>query len=196
MTADLTGEPFAAERAELIRQKTANQVVVGDHWLDCSDMHSKGCLIEEAGLLDGVAVTFICEREADHVGAHVASIEGKVVHAWTALRLREGDQPLPVLNDRPDIQSQLIADIEERRQVGIRRYGTALQPFNGRDAARDLYEELIDGAVYAKQLVVEHADMNEELEALRQETAELLSENQRLTEERDEALRQLAARDD
>ena len=71
------------------------------------------------------------------------------------MKQREGDQQLPVPNDHPDIQSQVIADIQERRQVGIARYGTALQPFNGRDALRDLYEELIDAAMYVKQLMVE-----------------------------------------
>jgi ribosomal protein S7 len=63
-----------------------------------------------------------------------------------------------VVNEHPDIQSQVIVDIEARRQVGIGRYGTALQPFNGRDALRDLYEELIDAAMYVKQLMVEREE--------------------------------------
>lgn len=71
------------------------------------------------------------------------------------LRQRPGDQPLPTLNDAPDIQSQVIADIEERRQLGISRYGTALQPNNGRDALLDAYEEAIDLAMYLKQALVE-----------------------------------------
>jgi hypothetical protein len=77
------------------------------------------------------------------------------------LKQREGDQPLPTVNDRQDIQSQVIADIEARRQVGIARYGTALQAFNGRDALRDLYEELIDAAMYVKQLMVERDEPRE-----------------------------------
>lgn len=71
------------------------------------------------------------------------------------LKLRPGDQQLPVPNDEPDVQSQVIADIEERRQVGIQRYGTALQPHNGRDALRDAYEEAIDLAMYLKQAILE-----------------------------------------
>lgn len=71
------------------------------------------------------------------------------------MRRREGDQPLPVINDHPDIQSQVIADIEARRELGIRRYGTALQPHNGRDALRDAYEEALDLAIYLKQVMVE-----------------------------------------
>ena len=71
------------------------------------------------------------------------------------LKQREGDQPLPTTNNHPDIQSMVIADIEARREVGISRYGTALQPFNGRDALRDLYEELLDGSMYVRQAMVE-----------------------------------------
>jgi hypothetical protein len=74
------------------------------------------------------------------------------------LKLRPGDQPLPVRNDRRDIQSQVIADIEARREVGIARYGTALQPHNGRDALRDLYEELLDAVMYVRQVMAERSE--------------------------------------
>lgn len=75
------------------------------------------------------------------------------------LKQREGDQPLPVINDAPDIQTQVVADIADRRQVGISRYGTALQPHNGRDALRDLYEELLDAVMYVKQVMVERGEL-------------------------------------
>lgn len=69
---------------------------------------------------------------------------------------REGDsQPLPVINDAPDVQSAVIADIEKRRELGIKRYGTALQPNNGRNALLDAYEEAIDLAMYLKQRLIE-----------------------------------------
>lgn len=74
------------------------------------------------------------------------------------VKQRPEDQALPVPNDRTDIQTLVIADIVERREVGIQRYLTALQPHNGRDAMRDLYEELIDGAMYVKQAMVERDD--------------------------------------
>jgi hypothetical protein len=41
---------------------------------------------------------------------------------------REGDQPLPLKNDLPNVQDMLIADIEARKQLGIKRYGILLQP--------------------------------------------------------------------
>jgi hypothetical protein len=71
------------------------------------------------------------------------------------VKLRPGDQPLPVRNGRPDVQSLVMADIETRRQVGIERYGTPLQPFSGRDALRDAYEEALDLAMYLRQAIEE-----------------------------------------
>jgi hypothetical protein len=67
------------------------------------------------------------------------------------------EQPMPVRNDYPSIQGLVRADLEEREQVGIERYGTALQPFNGRDALRDAYEEALDLACYLRQAIEERA---------------------------------------
>ncbi len=67
------------------------------------------------------------------------------------------EQPMPIPNTRPSIQSLVRADLEQRELVGISRYGTPLQPHNGRDALRDLYEELLDGACYARQAMEERA---------------------------------------
>jgi len=69
---------------------------------------------------------------------------------------REGDsQAMPVPNGHTDIQTLVIRELEQRRQLGIERYGTALQPFNGRDGLQDLYEELMDGMVYVRQEIEE-----------------------------------------
>jgi hypothetical protein len=72
-----------------------------------------------------------------------------------ALRVRPGDQPLPIPNDRGSIQDSVIKDIQARRDLGIRRYGTPLQAYNGRDALYDAYEEALDLACYLKQAIVE-----------------------------------------
>lgn len=64
-------------------------------------------------------------------------------------------QPAPRHNNEPYVKDAVLADIEElceRRRV---KYGTHLQPHNGRDALQDAYEELIDGALYLKQLIME-----------------------------------------
>lgn len=74
---------------------------------------------------------------------------------------RPGDQPLPVKNDLPCIQDLVIADIEARKQVGISRYGTTLQPHNQRDALQDAYDEAMDLCVYLKQCIYERDNPKE-----------------------------------
>lgn len=71
------------------------------------------------------------------------------------LRLREGDQPLPTPNDLPEIADLVIAEIDKRRRLGVQRYGTALQAFNGRDPLRDALDECLDLAQYLTQAMHE-----------------------------------------
>jgi len=92
------------------------------------------------------------------------------------LRQRDGDQPLPIVNHLPFIHDLVIEDLERlrdsatdghdtinnviddvrgRKDLGTKRYGTALQPFNGRDVRRDANEELLDTAAYMRQQVYE-----------------------------------------
>ena len=66
---------------------------------------------------------------------------------------REGDQVRPTVSDRVESQTLVIADIHARREVGISRYGTALQAFNGRDTILDAYEEALDLTVYLRSLL-------------------------------------------
>jgi len=65
------------------------------------------------------------------------------------------EQPMPTPNASPSVQSMVIDDLAVRLQVGIQRYGTALQPHNGRDALRDAYEEALDLACYLRQAIAE-----------------------------------------
>jgi len=65
------------------------------------------------------------------------------------------EQPAPIVNDGPCIQDLVIQDMEGRKAVGLKRYGTLLQPFNGRDALRDAYEEALDLAQYLRQAIEE-----------------------------------------
>jgi len=65
------------------------------------------------------------------------------------------EQELPVANDNPAVWDLVLADMARRDKLGESRYGSRLQAHNGRDSLRDLYEELLDGAVYARQLMFE-----------------------------------------
>jgi hypothetical protein len=46
-------------------------------------------------------------------------------------------------------------DLEARKQLGLKRYGSLLQPNNGRDNLQDAYEEVLDLAVYLKTEIEE-----------------------------------------
>lgn len=86
-------------------------------------------------------------------------------------------QPAPTANDRLAIQdlviedlqrvsvrldrdphiddasyARVIADIEARKEIGLKRYGTLLQAFNGRDALLDAYQEALDLCQYLRQV--------------------------------------------
>jgi len=65
------------------------------------------------------------------------------------------EQPQPTPRDDTCVQDLVIADMHTRKEIGVERYGTALQIHNGRDALRDLYEELLDGAMYVRQAIAE-----------------------------------------
>ena len=52
----------------------------------------------------------------------------------------------------------VIADLQQRDAAGTKKYGTTLQANNGRDALVDLYQEILDAAMYCRQLIEETAN--------------------------------------
>lgn len=84
---------------------------------------------------------------------------------------RPGDQPLPKRGIGPSmhdlaiddlrqhrlsaVAERALADLAERKRIGLERYGQPLQAYNGRDASLDLYQELQDAVVYARQWLEE-----------------------------------------
>lgn len=60
------------------------------------------------------------------------------------------DQPLAILNDLPSCHDLVIADMAERKEFGLKKYTTPLQPHNGRSFLQDAYEEVLDLAVYLR----------------------------------------------
>jgi hypothetical protein len=71
------------------------------------------------------------------------------------------DQPAPVPNDKPAVWSLVIEDMQARDALGRERYGTPLQPFNGRDALVDAYQEALDLVVYLRQAIAERDEQDE-----------------------------------
>jgi hypothetical protein len=65
------------------------------------------------------------------------------------------DQPPPKSATGPAIQDLVMADVAERKRIGIERYGTPLQAHNGRDALVDAYQEALDLVQYLRQAIYE-----------------------------------------
>lgn len=69
------------------------------------------------------------------------------------------DVAVEVAKDLRTMGLEYIAeDTEARIRLGETKYGTRLKAHNGRDAMLDLYQEILDGCNYAKQLVIENKD--------------------------------------
>ena len=71
------------------------------------------------------------------------------------MSIADTHEPAPVPNERRAVWSLVIADMQERDSEGRRKYGTPLQPFNGRDALIDAYQEALDLVVYLRQAIAE-----------------------------------------
>ena len=64
-------------------------------------------------------------------------------------------QAPPKKNETTPIWDLVIKDIQERDANGLKKYGTRLQAFNGRNALIDSYQEVLDLIVYFRQSVEE-----------------------------------------
>ena len=91
------------------------------------------------------------------------------------------DQPLPTTG-KQSVTRLLMSLLAEREKRGIETYGKSLETFNGRDAPRDLVEELIDACQYALQwqterlaLMAENAALKVKIMDLEQRVNEVVS---------------------
>ena len=64
-------------------------------------------------------------------------------------------QPKPKENTLPYVWDLVKQDINERDETGANKYGTRLQPNNGRDVLKDAYQEALDLVVYLRQAIYE-----------------------------------------
>jgi hypothetical protein len=60
-------------------------------------------------------------------------------------------EPAPVKTEGVAVWDLVLDDIRERDATGRAKYGTRLQVHNGRRPLVDLYQELLDATVYARQ---------------------------------------------
>lgn len=68
-------------------------------------------------------------------------------------------QPAPKPNDNPAVWSLVIKDMADRDAFGYAKYGTRLQPGNGRDFLIDAYQEALDLVVYLRGAIYERDSM-------------------------------------
>ena len=64
-------------------------------------------------------------------------------------------EPAPIPNNLPAVWGLVMEDMKQRDESGFRKYGTRLQPNNGRDALVDAYQETLDTVVYLRQAIYE-----------------------------------------
>ena len=64
------------------------------------------------------------------------------------------EERVPAQHGR-EISVLVKQDIDARIAQGIATYGEPLRAFNGRNATKDLYEELLDAAMYVRQVLEE-----------------------------------------
>ena len=76
-------------------------------------------------------------------------------------------QPSPIQTDERHTVDVVREDLETRKQMGIKKYGVALQPSNGRDSLQDAYEEALDLCVYLKNEILLRESLSADLASAR-----------------------------
>lgn len=90
-------------------------------------------------------------KKSDDCAQHAEKYANKIKVSWGD----SPEQPAPIQNDHPAVWPLVMVDMATRDKVGRERYGTPLQPHNGRDVLRDAYEEALDLAVYLRSAIYE-----------------------------------------
>ena len=76
------------------------------------------------------------------------------------------EQPDPIHNEKPACWDLVMNDMRDRDEWGRSKYKTPLQPFNGRNASVDFYQEILDATVYCRQKIEEDKVIKEKVDAL------------------------------
>lgn len=139
---------------------------VGGHWCGWCGNPMKGSGRDAETPADFIEVDGACAHEQTNLRPEVVPRVAKGpcgcgYSGQRAVGAEVVDQPPPVPNEHPAVWDLVVADMHERARVGRERYGTPLQPFNGRDALVDAYQESLDQSVYLRQAVEERRKLVE-----------------------------------
>jgi hypothetical protein len=72
--------------------------------------------------------------------------------------MNDQNRPQPAVTHAPELPATwelVIEDMRDRDRVGRAKYGTPLQPCNGRDSLVDAYQEALDLVVYLRNEIEE-----------------------------------------
>lgn len=72
-------------------------------------------------------------------------------------------EPAPVHNDAPATWDLVITDMHQRNADGVAKYGTPLQPGNGRRSLVDAYQEGLDQVVYLRNEIEERKAVDQRI---------------------------------
>jgi hypothetical protein len=64
-------------------------------------------------------------------------------------------------NNNLSIHDLVVADIKDRKFMGLAKYGAILQAQNGRNALIDAYQEALDLACYLRQMIAERGNKSD-----------------------------------
>lgn len=103
----------------------------------------------------------VCVEDFEAMKAHALAS----VRPLRSRRARE-PHPAPPKPGKEDVTAFLLDAIAKRRELGLKKYGTSLQTWNGRDPLADAMEEDLDRMQYLVQARRERADMLERIDRL------------------------------
>ena len=115
----------------------------------CSD---KGVTMRElANYWDKIVVA---REEYQAAGGKITATSDYVAPSLSAADAATAKQATPKGSGNP-ILGMVLADLTNRALEGADKYGEPLKAHNGRNALWDLYQELLDAAMYIRQAIEE-----------------------------------------
>lgn len=95
-----------------------------------------------------------CPGRRDLLDAEFDAVCAKCKMPWPC-SCAARPQPPPIPHDGVRIVDLVLQDLRDRAESGKLKYGTYLQPHNGRNALMDAYQEALDLAMYLRQKIEE-----------------------------------------
>ena len=106
------------------------------------------------GRADDFFERIITREEYQAAGGKIAAPSDYVAPSLSAADAATAKQATPKGSGNP-ILGMVLADLTNRALEGADKYGEPLKAHNGRNALWDLYQELLDAAMYIRQAIEE-----------------------------------------